>query len=245
MDEALVEPAAGAPSPDEPTISASVGAPVLGRRVILLRHGQTTWNTQGRWQGHLDPGLDEVGWQQATRAANLLRALHPHVLVSSDLRRAHSTAEVLARTADLPLAVDARLRETDLGLWSGLTTAEIKQRWPGQLDRWFTGAVDLAPEQGENRLEVAQRMVAGITQALHQVPDGGSLVVVTHGGAARVAIASILGLEHASWGAIGGLSNCCWSLLGERAGQPNVPVRWRLVEHNAGTLPQPALTEEG
>ncbi len=225
--------------------AAVTPVPPVGRRVILLRHGQTEWNHQGRWQGHLDPELDQTGWEQAIRAAALLEALHPDWLISSDLRRARSTAQVLASTCGLDVVTDPRLRETDLGVWSGLTTAQIKAQWAQQLDRWFTGDVQVRPDQGENRLQVAARMVEGIGAGLEQVPDGGTLVVITHGGASRVAIASILGLEHSSWGAIGGLSNCCWSLLGERAGQPDVPVRWRLLEHNAGTLPQPALTEEG
>lgn len=217
----------------------------IGRRIILLRHGRTEWNATGRWQGHLDPGLDDTGWEQAERAARLLAALHPTALVSSDLQRARSTAEVLARTTGLEVTVDPRLRETHLGQWQGLTAADIRRQWPAELGLWTTGDVHQPPAGGETRLEVAARMVEGIDAALAGVADGETLVVVTHGGAARVAIASILGLAYGSWGAIGGLSNCCWSLLGERAGQPDQPVRWRLLEHNGGSLPEPVLTEEG
>jgi broad specificity phosphatase PhoE len=227
-------------------VSESPAAPALiGRRVVLLRHGRTEWNTTGRWQGHLDSELDETGWEQAERAARLLAVLRPNLLISSDLHRARSTAEVLARTTGLELRQDSDLRETCLGEWQGLSSADIARRWPRELAVWQTGDVSQRPPGGENRLEVAARMTTSLRKALAEVPDGGTLVAVTHGGAARVAIAAFLELEERSWGSIGGLSNCNWSLLGERAGQPDQPVRWRLLEHNAGSLPEPLLTEEG
>lgn len=198
---------------------------------------------------------------QARRAASLLAALRPHAIVSSDLRRAAGTAAALGAVTGLDVHLDPDLRETYIGEWQGLTSAEVAQRWPDELAVWQRGHVHVRPGGGENRLEVADRVAGAIRRGLADVPPGACLVVVTHGGAARVAVARLLRLEHASWGALGGLSNCCWSVLAEagspeagspKAGSPEAgsqeqaaEPRWRLLEHNAGTLPQPVLTEEG
>ncbi|MDP9397673.1 MAG: histidine phosphatase family protein [Actinomycetota bacterium] len=213
---------------------------------MLLRHGRTAWNAAGRWQGHLDPELDETGVAQVRRAAALLAALSPHAIVSSDLRRAAGTAAALGAVTGLDVCLDPGLRETYIGSWQGLTSAEVAERWADELAGWQGGDVQLRPGGGENRLEVADRVVAAVRLGLLGVPPGGCLVVVTHGGAARVAVARLLGLEHGSWGALGGLSNCCWSVVAEDASrEPGGEPRWHLLEHNAGTLPQPVLTEEG
>lgn len=216
--------------------------PVRGaapRRVVLLRHGRTEWNASGRWQGHLDPDLDELGVAQAERAARLLAALAPDAIVASDLRRAARTAASLARVTRLPVHSDPDLRETYIGAWQGLTAAEVELRYPEDFSAWRRGDVHVHPGGGETRLEVSARVTAAVRRALADVPPAGLLVVVTHGGAARVGIAGLLGLPHGSWGALGGLANCCWSVLTE--GEPG----WRLLEHNAGTLPEPVLVEEG
>lgn len=223
---------------------ASGGAPD-GRRVVLVRHGRTRWNAEGRWQGHLDPELDDTGIAQAEAAARLLAALRPDVIVSSDLRRAVATVAPLARLTGLPVSYDADVRETFIGAWGGLTGAEVRAKYAEDFAVWQSGDVHVRPGGGESRVEVAERMCAGIDRALPGVPPGGTLLVVTHGGAARVGIARLLGLEHASWGALGGLSNCSWSLLAQPRRLESPRRSWRLLEHNAGSLPEPVLTEEG
>ena len=82
-------------------------------------------------------------------------------------------------------------------------------------------------------------MVPAIVDALAEVPPGGTLVVVTHGGSARAAIGSLLDLPLDRWAVVGGLANCCWSVLEEAR-----PAGWRLVEHNAGSLPEPVMGDE-
>lgn len=110
-----------------------------GRRVVLWRHGRTAWNAEGRFQGQLDVELDEEGRAQAERAGRLLASLAPTMLVSSDLRRAVDTASALARHVDLPVQVDADLRETYAGKWQGLTGVEIAARFPAEHARWTAG----------------------------------------------------------------------------------------------------------
>jgi probable phosphoglycerate mutase len=197
------------------------------------------WNAEGRFQGQTDIDLDDTGRTQAERSARLLAALGPSSLVASDLRRSRDTAAALASVANLDVRHDAGLRETFAGSWQGLTAGEIERRHPEDWSAWNRGSVEVRPGGGETRVEVAERMVAAIGTALDDVPKGGTLVAATHGGAARVAICRLLGLPPEVWGSIGVLSNCCWSVLVEgRQG-------WLLVEHNAGTLPEPVLSEEG
>lgn len=175
---------------------------------------------------------------QAERAARLLSGLRPSAIVSSDLQRAADTAQALSRVTGVEVKLDKGLRETYGGRWQGLTDDEIDARYPDEMAAWRRGE-QVRRGGGELEAEVAERTVAAIEQVLEDLPDGSTLVVVTHGGAARVAIGRLIGLEPASWGALGALSNCCWSVLGESR------VRgWRLLEHNAGTLPEPVLGDD-
>jgi broad specificity phosphatase PhoE len=203
-----------------------------GKRIVVWRHGRTASNFAGRFQGQQDVPLDEVGVGQAAAAARVLAALEPAAIVSSDLCRASATAAALAALTGLEVAEDRGLRETDLGSWSGLTRAEVEERFPGEAEAWLRGAVERRGG-GENMAEVAARCVAATEAALDKLAHGATLVVVTHGGSGRVLIASLVGLPPEHWRALGGLSNCCWSVVTEGRGG------WVLQEHNAGSLPQP------
>ena len=207
---------------------------------MLWRHGRTRWNLEERFQGHTDVELDETGVAQAERAARLLAALNPVAIVSSDLRRARDTAEALARIAAVAVKEDPRLRETYGGTWQGRTVAEIRAMDHQAYDQWRSGA-DVPAGGAETRTDVALRVRTAILDALEEVPPGETLVVVTHGGSARGAIGSLLDLPMDRWAVIGGLSNCCWSVLEETSFSES---GWRLVEHNAGTLPTPVLSDE-
>ena len=98
--------------------------------LLLARHGETGWNREGRWQGWADPPLNATGQAQAHRLADELRAVAFDAVYSSDLRRAHETAVILAAPHAVPVLADAGLREIDIGSWSGLTRAEIADRFP-------------------------------------------------------------------------------------------------------------------
>ena len=209
----------------------------LTPRLVLWRHGRTAWNVEGRFQGQTDTELDEVGRVQARTAARRLAALRTAAVVSSDLRRARATAAELGRVTGLPVALDAGLREIHGGRWQGLTLAEIARRWPVEYAAWCRG--EPVPRGGELEPEVAERFCASVARALQAVPADGVLVVVSHGSAIRSAIGRLLGLPPTYWRAPGPLSNCCWSVLGDGDG-----AGWRLLEHNAGSLPEPVLGED-
>ncbi|HEU5353774.1 MAG TPA: histidine phosphatase family protein [Actinocrinis sp.] len=230
-----------APDPDQPAPAPTAPdrhayhAP--GRRVVIWRHGQTEWNVEGRFQGQTDVPLDAVGRDQARRAARLLAALRPAAITASDLARAADTARELSALTGLPVALDKGLRETYAGTWQGLTDSEIRAKFPEEFAAWKRDH-SVRRGGGELEIEVADRVVPAILRALEDIPPRGTLVVVSHGGSSRVAIGRLLGLPPEHWSSLGGLSNCCWSVLGEAT------RGWRLLEHNAGSLPEPVIGDD-
>lgn len=204
----------------------------LPRRVVCWRHGRTRWNLEHRYQGQSDIPLDDTGRAQALRAARMLAALRPDMIVSSDLCRAAATADTLAALTGLPVRRDKNLRERFGGSWEGLNSEEISRIRPVGQHEWWE------PPDGEPRAEVAERFASTVERVAAELPAGGLAVVVSHGAAIRLGIGELLDLGEDAWGALGGLSNCSWSVLGEaRRG-------WRLLEHNAGSLPGPVHSDD-
>ena len=206
------------------------------------------WNAERRFQGQSDSPLDETGMAQAERAARLLAALRPDLIVSSDLSRAARTAAPLARLTGLEVILDKDLRERHGGCWEGLTDAEIRERYPDAHATW-------TPPDGESSVAVADRVAAALQRTAAAVAeqvtgrDGlavaeqvtgrdGLAVVVSHGAALRLGMSRLLGMPDELFSVLGPLANCSWSVLGVRYG------RWRLLEHNAGTLPEPVLSDD-
>lgn len=212
-------------------------APPSGRRVVLWRHGQTAWNIQRRFQGSTDVPLDDFGLAQARRSARLLAALEPQAIIASDLARARATAAELAQLTGLEVTHDADLRETYAGEWQGLTHDEIVERFGEEYAAWKRGE-PVRRGGGELETEVADRAAPVVERSLEKLPENGTLVVVSHGGTIRTTIGRLLDLHPGTWEALGGLSNCSWSVLGEGL------RGWRLLEHNAGTLPEPVLGDD-
>ncbi|MET9517814.1 histidine phosphatase family protein [Streptomyces sp. NPDC002994] len=208
-----------------------------GRRIVLWRHGQTSWNLERRFQGSTDIELTETGVAQARRAARLLASLKPDAMIASDLKRASATAGELSALTGLDVTHDAALRETYAGAWQGLTHDEIIGRFGEQYAAWKRGE-PVRRGGGELETEVADRAAPVVLAHADKLADNGTLVVVSHGGTIRTTIGRLLGLESYHWEGLGGLSNCCWSVLGEGA------RGWRLLEHNAGTLPEPVLGDD-
>ncbi|MFD5427812.1 histidine phosphatase family protein [Streptomyces sp. NPDC127084] len=218
-------------------MSATDQARGRDRRIVLWRHGQTAWNLERRFQGSTDIELTETGVDQARRAARLLASLRPHAIIASDLKRAAATARRLSAITGHDIHLDSALRETYAGVWQGLTHDEIVARYGEEYAAWKRGE-PVRRGGGELETEVADRAAPVVLDHADKLPDGGTLVVVSHGGTIRTTIGRLLGLEAHHWESLGGLSNCCWSVLGEGA------RGWRLLEHNAGTLPEPVLGDD-
>jgi len=165
----------------------------LSRRIWLVRHGLTEWNTQQRFGGHRDIPLAREGRLQARWLARYLRGKKIIALYSSDLSRARETAQIIARTFTPPLTiqVSAAWRELDFGAWDGLTYAEIATAFPEQLD-FFTDPEGVAPPGGETLLHLQRRVLLALGQACTAEP--GDLLIVSHGGPLRVLLSSVLGM---------------------------------------------------
>lgn len=147
-------------------------------RLLLLRHAESEWNAEGRWQGLADPVLSERGRSDARTAAASLEGAVARI-VSSDLQRAAQTADIIADALGLGAVERVRdLREIDVGKWSGLTRAEIEERWPGAVERWRRG--ENVGNDGEDRDAFRERIVAAV---IALAGGDGPILAVTHAGA--------------------------------------------------------------
>jgi probable phosphoglycerate mutase len=198
-------------------------------RLIIWRHGQTEWNAADRIQGHLDVPLDDVGRAQAASAAEQIAAEHPDAIVASDLRRTVDTAAALSALTGLSVRRDERLREQDFGQWQGLTNAEARSAFPEAWERWRRG--EAIVDYGiEDRASLARRALAAMEDA---AALGGTVVVVTHGGTAKLATGALLGWPADVSSRVMGLLNCHWAEVQwhrQRGG-------WVLHSYNVGVVP--------
>jgi probable phosphoglycerate mutase len=199
------------------------------RRLVLLRHGQTAWNAEGRAQGHSDIELDDTGHEQARDAAPWVAAYRPVALWSSDLARARQTAAYVAKEAGLSAVLDARLREFALGERTGLTNEEFEARFPEQHAAFREGRWDPLPGM-ETTEELALRVTEALEELTGTLEAGETAVVVAHGGALKVGVAALLGWSPEIAQSLRHLANCGWVVL-EREAVTNV-VRWRLAAWN-------------
>ena len=135
-------------------------------RLILVRHGQTDWNVEGRYQGQADPPLNRRGREQAVTLAEALCGAGLNVLYSSPLRRASETARVLADRLGLSLRLEPRLTEIGQGEWEGRRPARIEQLYPELWRRWDTDPWSVAPPGGESLPEVRTRVYAALDEIL-------------------------------------------------------------------------------
>lgn len=195
-------------------------------RLVLLRHGQTDWNVEGRFQGQLDVGMNQTGREQAALAAPQVAQLAPGVIYSSDLQRARETAETVGQLYGLPVGLDERLREINVGSWGGLTGAEMAERDPSFAEALREGRDFRRSSEGETSHEVGLRMRAALEE-LADRHEGSTVLVASHGLAIRMATGYLLGWDFAHSWQLGPVSNCGWSVLVRGAGRP-----WRLEAYN-------------
>jgi probable phosphoglycerate mutase len=205
---------------------------------MVLRHGQTAWNLEGRWQGWLDIPLDDVGRAQArARAAQLAAAGTTFAgVAASPLGRALETATIVAERLDLgAVRTYPGLRERNGGDWQGRTTADIDERWPDELLALRRGEID-TPPGGESTAEMMDRLDGALADIDTTMPAG-PILVVTHGGIARALVNRTRAAEsRAIFANVGGM----WMDYDRgrlRAGEP-LPV----LEHDPATPEGPLPT---
>lgn len=196
----------------------------------MLRHGETTYNAERRWQGQLDVPLSERGLEQAAGAAVALTAYGLDRVVASDLSRAAMTGQQAAQASGVPIGYDPRWREIHAGSWQGLVHAEVAAKDPDLLARVEAGEDPPRGGDGETLADVGVRVAQAADELTASMVAGECVVVATHGVAGRAGVAALLGLEQgAAWDLLGGLRNCHWGELEQaRTG-------WRLVRWNASS----------
>lgn len=155
-----------------------------------MRHGETDWNRENRFQGHADPPLNDLGREQAGQLARELSEPFA-ALYTSPLRRASETAAILGATLGLHAVPDSSLQEVDLGSWSGLTRPEVEERYPEGFARWLEYGHGW--DDGETYDELGSRVVAGLSTIGARHPDT-AVLAVTHGGPIRSALAAAEGV---------------------------------------------------
>ncbi len=148
-------------------------------KLLIMRHGQTEWNVVGRYQGQLDPPLNEKGWAQARALADELRGVEMYALYSSPLQRCAKMAQLIAEGCDIPIHYDARLMELNQGEWQGVLYTDIKRKYAAELRRWEREPWHHAPPGGENLAQLERRVVAAIEDIRH-VLAGQVVGVMTH-----------------------------------------------------------------
>ncbi|MGB7340969.1 MAG: histidine phosphatase family protein [Phototrophicaceae bacterium] len=154
------------------------------QRVYIVRHGETDYNVQHRWQGHLDVPLNPFGKQQAQSLANYCANIALDAIFSSDLERAMATVNPLAKHKNLSISTDKRLREVHLGIFQGLKRAEIHEAYPHEAMRWDNDDRFIIPN-GESRNQVQKRMISA-WQAITSQSNFTNIMIVSHGGSLRL-----------------------------------------------------------
>lgn len=151
--------------------------------IWFIRHGESLWNAEGRWQGQADPPLSERGRQQAGAVAEALAGAAVALLVASDLSRARQSAEIIGARIGVQPHFDRALRELDVGRWSGHSPAEVARRWPEELARFRAGDLEMTAGGAESRRALRARV--GPALEAFAARATGPLVVVSHLGVLR------------------------------------------------------------
>ncbi len=161
-------------------------------RLYLVRHAESTWNLEGRVQGQADPPLSERGYAQARQLADRFRGDAATALYASPLQRARHTAERIAQAIQLPVRFDDRLKEHNLGLFTGHVWTDIVEQYPEFSKVWMEQALDMPG--GEKHFAFRARAAAVMEDVVAQHPEG-RVVVVSHGGLLGEYLAHLLGLD--------------------------------------------------
>jgi probable phosphoglycerate mutase len=159
--------------------------------IVMVRHGETDWNRENRFQGHADTELNEAGREQARMLALELAGETFRAAYSSPLLRAHETALILAARLDLEVEPADELMEVDVGSWSGLTRTDIEARFPDGFNRWLEYGHGW--DDGESYEALGERVVSGLLRIAAAHPLG-NVLAVTHGGPIRSALAAAEGV---------------------------------------------------
>ena len=178
-----------------------------GVRILLVRHGETVWNQENRWQGQADVPLSDNGRDQSWRLARRLwdEKQTVQAIYTSDLMRAVDTAAIVGETFGLPPTIEPGWREMNIGTWSGLRTAEVIAQNPEEWERLRAGE-DLPRGGGETFAHFQARLVQAAQDLVHK-HAGERVMVVSHGGAVRAFLLYCRGLDMSQFRTIDKIGN--------------------------------------
>jgi broad specificity phosphatase PhoE len=185
--------------------------------LYLVRHGETDWNREGRWQGHYDRSLSAAGRAQATAAARRLGREGISQIHASDLKRAAETAHIIGEACAVQVCVDRALREVDVGDWAGLTHAEAKERFPEGFARRRAGGTGWSG--GESYEQMAARVRAYVGMLVDSARGADRIALICHSGVIRVLVVHALGLTPSDRRSIGGNEHGALTVLRVRKGE--------------------------
>lgn len=163
-------------------------------KLILIRHGQTVWNKELKYQGHSDVALTATGSEQATLVAQRLAGEEIAAVYASDLSRAFITAQAIAKSRKLQVMPITDLREINFGQWEGLTYEQINAHWPDILSKWYFSPDEVNIPGGESFRELKERAMRVIDELIARHPKQ-TIVVVSHGGTIRTILCAALNVH--------------------------------------------------
>ncbi len=192
-------------------------------RVLLIRHGVTDWNIERRWQGVVDVPLNDEGRRQAQLLADHLKAHSIDAIYSSDLARAWDTAVVIGQGVGVPPQADQRLRETNAGVFQGLTGDEVNRRYPRELAQFNSNYMDFVIPNGESQRQVQTRAYAAFQEIVAR--GGKEIALVSHGGTIRMLLRKLVADEEMI--SVTHITNTSITTLEQR------DAAWHLIEISA------------
>lgn len=166
----------------------------MGCRVYFIRHGETVWNKDARFQGRADIPLSPRGVEQARALSIRLKEQRFAAFFSSGLSRARDTAGIIAAPHDKAVEVIPGMEEIDFGQWEGLTSREIRERYNDESKAWWASPLNTRIPGGETLAELAERSTAALKRIVERHPDD-QVAVVAHGGTIRSVVGTVLGLD--------------------------------------------------
>ena len=195
-------------------------------KIILIRHGETTWNIEGRYQGQEDTPLSERGLRQGQLLAEALRHIHIDVCISSPLQRSYKTCQFCAELHSLPVAKDDRLTEINHGSWEGVLADDIAKRYPLEFAQWHSQPqLVQMPDGGESLEDVRRRARAAFDEYAAKY-EGKTILVAAHDAVNKAIICDLLGLDISHFWQIK-QDNTCINVLEYKEGS------WRIVLLNS------------
>ncbi len=185
----------------------------MGVKLFLIRHGQTEWNSQGRYQGAQDTILTETGIKQAKLAKKYLSRVNFSNFYSSPKKRTIQTANIITNGLNIKINIRENLKELNFGKWEGMTFEDINSSYKQDYQNWLSDPYINAPTGGESFKVLLERAGSEINKIINENPDGSNVGIITHGG---VIIALLI-----NWLQI---PSRCWRSLIQRQGAINIVV---------------------